>query len=130
MTVASEHEGGSNTHQIEVFNPQGADGLNSGVTWEHHAHARQLYIAGAAAAVDALSASAEVHRGRGDMTRLAETETWLALAREDLDSRERWHRRRPARRDGARIGHDRAVPGLRRIRRWRPASEHLAPQAT
>ena len=38
---------------------------------------------GAAAAVDALSASAEAHRANGDMTRLPETETWLALARED-----------------------------------------------
>ena len=39
-----------------------------------------------AAAVDALSASAEVQRAEGDITRLAETETWLALAREDLDA--------------------------------------------
>ena len=45
---------------------------------------RQMYIDGAAAAVDALSASAEVQRAGGDMTRLSETETWLALAREDL----------------------------------------------
>jgi len=46
--------------------------------------AQQLYIKGAAAAVDALSASAAAQRADGDMTRLAETETWLALAREDL----------------------------------------------
>ena len=46
-------------------------------------HARQTYIEGAAAAVDALSASAEVQRAEGDIPRLAETETWLALARED-----------------------------------------------
>ena len=45
--------------------------------------ARELYIEGADAAVDALSAAAEAHRARGDMTRLQETETWLALARED-----------------------------------------------
>lgn len=44
---------------------------------------RQVYIDGAAAAVDALSASAEAQRASGDMTRLSETETWLALARED-----------------------------------------------
>ena len=48
--------------------------------------ARQAYVNGAAASVDALSASAEAHRASGDMTRLAETETWLALAREDLDA--------------------------------------------
>ena len=47
------------------------------------AHAQQLYIEGADAAVDALSASAEAHRANGDMTRLSETQTWLALARED-----------------------------------------------
>ena len=41
------------------------------------------YLEGAAASVDALSASAEVQRADGDMTRLAETEAWLALARED-----------------------------------------------
>lgn len=46
--------------------------------------ARPTYINGAAAAVDALSASAEAQRASGDMTRLSETETWLALAREDL----------------------------------------------
>jgi hypothetical protein len=57
MTVASDYQGGS--------------------------HARQLYIAAADAAVDALSAPAEAHRTHGDMTRLGETETWLALARED-----------------------------------------------
>ena len=57
MTVASDYLGGS--------------------------HARQLYIEGADAAVDALAASAEAHRTHGDMTRLGETETWLALARED-----------------------------------------------
>jgi hypothetical protein len=45
---------------------------------------RQMYIDGAAASVDALSASAEAQRASGDMTRLQETETWLALAREDL----------------------------------------------
>jgi len=44
---------------------------------------RQAYLEGADAAVDALSASAEAQRASGDMTRLAETETWLALARED-----------------------------------------------
>ena len=49
----------------------------------HSATAQQTYIAGADAAVDALSASAEAHRANGDMTRLHETETWLALARED-----------------------------------------------
>ena len=47
---------------------------------------QQMYIDGAAASVDALSASAEVQRASGDMARLAETETWLALAREDLDA--------------------------------------------
>ena len=45
--------------------------------------AGQLYLDGATAAVDALSASAEAYRASGDMTRLSETETWLALARED-----------------------------------------------
>jgi hypothetical protein len=45
--------------------------------------ARELYIEGADAAVDALSAAAGAHRANGDMTRLSETETWLALARED-----------------------------------------------
>ena len=49
----------------------------------HSATARQTYLEGADAAVDALSASAQAHRAHGDMTRLAETETWLALARED-----------------------------------------------
>ena len=49
----------------------------------HSASARQMYLDGATAAVDALSASAEAHRASGDMTRLSETETWLALARED-----------------------------------------------
>ena len=49
----------------------------------HSITARQAYIDGAAAAVDALSASAKAHRANGDMPRLAETETWLALARED-----------------------------------------------
>ena len=49
----------------------------------HSAAARQAYVEGADAAVDALSASAEAHRAGGDMARLAETETWLALARED-----------------------------------------------
>jgi hypothetical protein len=57
MTVASEYGGGS--------------------------HAHQIYLEGANAAVDALSASAAAHRASGDMTRLSETETWLALARED-----------------------------------------------
>ena len=57
MTVASEYGGGS--------------------------HAHQIYLEGTNAAVDALSASAEAHRANGDMTRLSETETWLALARED-----------------------------------------------
>ena len=60
MTVASEYGGGS--------------------------HAHQIYLEGAAAAVDALSASAEVQRAEGDLTRLQETEAWLALAREDLDT--------------------------------------------
>jgi hypothetical protein len=46
--------------------------------------ARQIYIEGAAAAVDALSAAADMHRANGDMARLSETETWVALAREDL----------------------------------------------
>jgi hypothetical protein len=50
----------------------------------HSTDARQAYITGADAAVDALSASAEAQRASGDMTRLSETETWLALAREDL----------------------------------------------
>jgi len=50
----------------------------------HSPLARQMYISGAAAAADALSASAEAQRASGDMTRLSETETWLALAREDL----------------------------------------------
>ena len=45
---------------------------------------RQMYMTGANAAVDALGAAAEAHRANGDMTRLSETETWLALAREDL----------------------------------------------
>jgi len=45
--------------------------------------ARQMYMTGADAAVDAFSAAAEAHRASGDMTRLCETETWLALARED-----------------------------------------------
>ena len=45
---------------------------------------RQMYIDGAAASADALSASAEAQRASGDMARLSETETWLALAREDL----------------------------------------------
>ncbi len=45
---------------------------------------QQVYIDGAAAAVAALSASAEAQRAGGDMTRLSETEAWLALAREDL----------------------------------------------
>jgi hypothetical protein len=45
--------------------------------------ARQMYIDGADAAVDAFSASAEAQRASGDLTRLSETETWLALARED-----------------------------------------------
>ena len=57
MTVASEYGGGSYAHQI--------------------------YLEGAAAAVDALDAAARAHRASGDMTRLSETETWLALARED-----------------------------------------------
>jgi len=47
---------------------------------------RQVYIDGAAASVDALSASAAAQRADGDMTRLAETAAWLALAREDLDA--------------------------------------------
>jgi len=50
------------------------------------ARARQDYISGAAAAVDALSASAGAQQASGNMTRLSETETWLALAREDLDA--------------------------------------------
>jgi len=45
--------------------------------------ARQMYMTGADAAVDAFSAAAEAHRASGDMTRLSETEAWLALARED-----------------------------------------------
>ena len=45
--------------------------------------AQQAYADGVDAAVDALSATAEAHRASGDMTRLSETETWLALARED-----------------------------------------------
>ena len=49
----------------------------------HSAAARQTYIEGANAAVDALSAAAGAHRANGDIPRLAETETWLALARED-----------------------------------------------
>jgi hypothetical protein len=49
----------------------------------HSTAAHQAYIQGADAAVDALSASAEAQRASGDMTRLAETETWLALAHED-----------------------------------------------
>ena len=49
----------------------------------HSITAQQTYIEGAAAAVDALDAAAAIHRDNGDMTRLAETETWLALARED-----------------------------------------------
>jgi hypothetical protein len=48
--------------------------------------ARELYIEGAAAAVDAFSAAAEAQRASGDMTRLSETGAWLALAREDLDA--------------------------------------------
>jgi hypothetical protein len=49
----------------------------------HSVTARQAYIDGAAAAADALGATAEAHRANGDMTRLSETETWLTLARED-----------------------------------------------
>jgi hypothetical protein len=49
----------------------------------HSDTARQAYIEGADAAVDALTASAAAHRANGDTTRLQETETWLALARED-----------------------------------------------
>ena len=41
---------------------------------------------GAAASASVLSASAEAQRASGDMTRLRETETWLALARADLDA--------------------------------------------
>ena len=53
----------------------------------HSASARQMYLDGAAAAVDALSASAEAQRAEGDLTRpFQETEAWLALAREDLDA--------------------------------------------
>ena len=44
---------------------------------------RQMYITGADAAVDAFSAAAGAYRASGDMTRLSETEAWLALARED-----------------------------------------------
>jgi hypothetical protein len=44
---------------------------------------RQAYLEGADAAVDALTAAAGVQRASGDMTRLSETEAWLALARED-----------------------------------------------
>jgi hypothetical protein len=46
--------------------------------------ARQVYIDGLSASVSALSASAEAQRASGDVCRLSETETWLALAREDL----------------------------------------------
>ena len=53
---------------------------------EGSSHAHQIYLEGAAAAVDALSASAEAQRAEGDLTRLQETEAWLALAREDLDA--------------------------------------------
>ena len=53
---------------------------------EGSSHARQIYLQGAAAAVGALSASAEAQRAEGDLTRLPETEAWLALAREDLDA--------------------------------------------
>jgi hypothetical protein len=49
----------------------------------HSETARQAYISGADAAVDALAASAAAHRANGDVTRLSETEAWLALARED-----------------------------------------------
>lgn len=49
----------------------------------HSTDARQAYITGANAAVDAFTAAAGAHRASGDMTRLPETETWLALARED-----------------------------------------------
>ena len=49
----------------------------------HSQTAHQASLEGATAAVDALSASAEAHRASGDMPRVAETETWLALARED-----------------------------------------------
>lgn len=49
----------------------------------HSLTARQAYIEGAAAAVDALDAAGSAHRANGDTTRLSETETWLALARED-----------------------------------------------
>ena len=52
----------------------------------YNAAARQMYLDGASAAVDALSWQAGMHRANGDMTRLSETETWLALAREDLDA--------------------------------------------
>jgi hypothetical protein len=66
--------------RVEVFNPPFSpqDPAASTFRWSP--------IGGAAAAVDALSASAEAHGDRGDMTRLSETETWLALAREDLDA--------------------------------------------
>jgi len=50
----------------------------------HSDAARQIYIGGAEAAVDALAAATAVYRADGELTRLAETETWLALAREDL----------------------------------------------
>lgn len=43
----------------------------------------QDYLQGADASVDALSAVAGIHRANGDLTRLQETQTWLALARED-----------------------------------------------
>lgn len=47
------------------------------------AHEQQLHREGADAAVDALSWQAGLHRANGDLTRLRETEAWLALARED-----------------------------------------------
>ena len=67
MSVASNDEGGRPARQdaVEVFDPP-----NAAPTWDPYA-------------VDALSASAEAHRANGDMTRLSETEAWLALARED-----------------------------------------------
>ena len=67
--------------RVEMFNPPVSpqDPGASTFRWSPQ-------IGGAAAAVDALSASAEVQWASGDMTRLSETETWLALAREDLDA--------------------------------------------
>ena len=82
-----------------------------------------MYIDGAAAAVDALSASAEVQRDSGDMTRLRETETWLALAREDQAAAVAGVDAEQLARDGPRVSHDRNRPRAADTPKWRPDHE-------